>query len=220
MAAKRLNLPDTASVAISGDDGRLFAPSAARNAQAILDVVSAYVPVRGRALEIASGTGEHIVRYAAEFPNISWQPTDVDPARIRSIESWANQNPCENLCKPVLMDATTPGWSGDQAPLDLIILVNLLHLISEAEVSTLLTEAAAALAPNGVFLIYGPFLRGDQFASASDRQFHNSLRSQDPEIGYKSFQDIQTIQRDSGLPVEPEIAMPASNLMLAGRKPA
>ena len=219
MAARRLNLPDSASVASTGPDGRLSAPSAVRNIAPILEVVTAFVPPSGRALEIASGTGEHIVRYAAEFPRVFWQPTDVDPTRISSIRIRVDQAGFSNLADPVLMDATAPGWADKLPPQDLIILVNLLHLISAPEANALIAEACRALAPGGALLIYGPFLRDNHFASPGDESFHKALRAQDPEIGYKSFQDIQSRQSDGGLVPEPVIEMPANNLILTARKP-
>lgn len=215
---KRLNLPDTASIAQPGPDGRLLAPSAARNVEAIVATVGKYVPAKGRALEIASGTGQHIVRYGAEFPNVIWQPTDIDPDRIESIRKWVGETDCTNLLDPVILDATVAGWSSQHNGFDLIILVNLLHLISAAEARILIDEAAEALAPRGRFIAYGPFMRGESFASEGDQKFHASLVSQDPEIGYKSFEHIQNLQSDAGLIPDPKIEMPASNLILAAQK--
>jgi len=220
MTSRNLKLPDSASVALPGPDGRLIAPSAARNADAIVQVVRHFAPANGRALEIASGTGEHIVRFASEFPQIIWQPSDADPVRIASIQAWIDQAPCENLEKPILLDASLAGWSAQKEPVDLIILVNLLHLISTKQVRTVIDEAAKMLAPNGRFLIYGPFRRGQEFASESDKAFHQSLVSQDGQIGYESFDDIQSMQNDCGLSVNDAIQMPANNLVLAGIKPA
>ena len=63
----------------------------------------------------------------------------------------------------------------DHSGQDLIVLVNLLHLISEGEARTLIREAATALAPGGRFLVYGPFMRAGELISEGDRAFHASL---------------------------------------------
>jgi hypothetical protein len=42
-------------------DARLYSPAALRNREAILDVLRAVLPTAGKVLEIASGSGEHIV---------------------------------------------------------------------------------------------------------------------------------------------------------------
>lgn len=211
-------LPKTASIAIPQDGAKLHAPSAARNIEPILRAITPFVPQSGRALEIASGTGEHIARYAAAFQSLQWQSADIEPARLASIDAWGAGLP--NLLPAKHLDASQLGWAGNWPPQDLILFSNLLHLISEAEATTVLTEAAQALAMGGVFLIYGPFMRGANFASAGDQHFHESLQAQDADIGYKSVQWVQSTLRDAGLHPEPPIDMPANNLMLIAKSPS
>ncbi|MBL4646014.1 MAG: methyltransferase [Hyphomicrobiales bacterium] len=218
MGAKQTNIPTTASVAIAGDGGRLYAPAASRNADALLGAIETFVPAAGRALEIASGTGEHIVRYASKFPDVSWQPTDIDDERLISIQSWADHSGCENIRAPMMLDATKAGWADGQNGFDLILLSNLLHLISQQKAEILMSEAARALAPGGVFFVYGPFLRGEEFASEGDEKFHHSLKAADPQIGYKPFQNVQEFMENQGLRLIDPIKMPANNLVLAARK--
>ena len=217
MAPRRLNLPDTASVAGSGADGRMHAPSAARNAQAILRALCPFAPATGTVLELASGTGEHVAIFAAALPALIWQPSDIDEARLASIAAWTADLP--NVRPPIRLDATEPGWSDGLDPPDLIYLSNLLHLISTAEARTVVAEACRLLAPAGTLLIYGPFQRGEEFASEGDRNFHASLTAQDPEIGYKSFETVQAWQLAAGLLDLGATEMPANNLILSARKP-
>jgi SAM-dependent methyltransferase len=219
MAAKRLNLPDTASVAIPSTNGRLSAPSAVRNSQAIRDVLRPYIPDSGRALEIASGTGEHMLHLGRENPGVIWQPTDVDPDRLESIAAWQATEGGKNVLPPIILDAGSTAWADDNSGQDFILLVNLLHLISTAEAQNVATETARALAPGGYAAIYGPFKRGEEFASDGDLKFHQSLSAQDAEIGYKSFEQVQTWQTEVGLQSLAPIEIPASNLMLIAHKP-
>ncbi len=218
MTKKYRVLPKTASVAHSQNDGKLHAPSAIRNIKAILPAITPFMPKSGCATEIASGTGEHILRYAQAFPDIIWQPTDIDTARLTSIKAWALDAGHPNILAPKHLDAATPGWARDWPQQDAIILCNLLHLISAAEAAMLLAQATRALAPNGVFLVYGPFLRGSEFASNADREFHKSLHSHHADIGYKSFEWVQQNQAKAGLTPNPPIEMPANNLLLVARK--
>ena len=67
---------------MEGDDGRLFSPSAARNREPILQVLRRVLPVRGLVLEIAGGSGEHVVHFAAGLPGLEFQHTDPDPAAV------------------------------------------------------------------------------------------------------------------------------------------
>lgn len=210
--------PPTASFATPGANGRLHAPSAARNGAAIAEVVAAHAPARGRALEIASGTGEHVLMLARRLPGLTWQPTDADPARLASIAAWAGGDPQPNLRAPLLLDATRPGWGAELGGQNLILLANLLHLLSAAEAECVVTEIGRALAPGGVALIYGPFLRGADFASPGDAAFHASLTAADPAIGYKDLAEIQRWQRAAGLSPLAPVAMPANNLTLIARR--
>ncbi|WP_299848363.1 DUF938 domain-containing protein [uncultured Roseovarius sp.] len=212
------HLPQTASIAEPGDDGRLHAPAAARNAQAIIDLMIRYAPSGGKALEIASGTGQHVAGLARALPALTWQPSEIDAARRGSINSWAAQIP--NILPAIPLDATTPGWSVCQADQDLILLVNLLHLISIAETRILITEVARALAPGGRFCLYGPFLRDGITVSDGDASFDASLRAADPEIGYKDVGAVQRWLADSGLRVIATVDMPANNLTLISERPA
>jgi len=218
MSAKRRKLPSTASVAVPGAGGKLHAPSAARNIEAIVQAIRTFVPANGTALEIASGTGEHIVRHAAAYPNIIWQPTDIASDRLVSIDAWIKDVNLPNILAPRQLDATSTEWASQWFGQDLIIMSNLLHLISEDEARNIISQSAKALNPGGVLLIYGPFLRGKNFAGDADRSFHDSLRKQDIEIGYKSFQSIQNAQIDAGLTLLDPTEMPANNLLLAAQK--
>ncbi len=74
----RTKLPETASVANSKGDARLFAPSAERNSTPIVNLIKQIAPKSGEAFEIASGTGQHIVKLALSLPNLSWSPSEVD----------------------------------------------------------------------------------------------------------------------------------------------
>ena len=218
--SRRLNLPDTASVAHPSDDGRMFAPSAARNAADIAALVAQHAPASGRALEIASGTGEHAVIFARAMPGLDWQPTDIDPARRASVDAHAAVAGLANLRAAIALDATASGWGAAHAGQDLIVLVNLLHLISTTEARTLIAEVALALAPGGMFILYGPFLRDGETTSDGDSTFHASLRAQDPEIGYKDDWDVIDWIHANWLDLVQVVEMPANNMAFVARRPA
>lgn len=205
---RRLTLPDAPR---SGDDPRMSAPSARRNMTPILEVLRAHAPATGRVLEIAAGTGEHAVAFSRAFPGLDWQPTDLDPDRLASIEAWRQAEGPANLRPPLTLNAAAPGWHASHGPADMILLVNLLHLISDAEAETVLSGITKALAPAGKAFLYGPFLRDGEATSEGDATFHANLRAQDPAIGYK---DIAWV-RDRLSPMKTEtLDMPSNNLMV------
>ena len=215
----RQNLPDTASVANYESNGRLNAPSAARNAAPIVELVRKTAIKSGNALEIASGTGQHIVKLASVLPHLSWQPSDVDEARIKSIRSWSDDEHLTNLKPPCLLDATAEGWAAEHRDQDLILLVNLLHLISTKETKILVEEMSKALVSKGLSIIYGPFMRSGKLTSKSDMEFHHSLINTDPDLGYKNDIDMLNLFGEAGLTHLSTENMPANNLAFILQKP-
>ena len=217
--AHRKNLPATACVTNLEADGRLSAPSALRNAEPIVELVREIAIKPGNALEIASGTGQHVVKLAAALPLLNWQPSDVDETRIKSIRCWSNDHHLTNLNPPCLLDATKEGWAAEHHDQDLIILVNLLHLISIEETKILVKEVSKALAPKGVSIIYGPFMRSGELISKGDMEFHHSLINTDPDLGYKNDLDMLNLFGEAGLVHLSTNKMPANNLAFITQKP-
>lgn len=212
--------PPSASIAEPGQGAQLFAPSAARNAGPLCDLLGHVAPQQGRALELASGTGQHVVAFARALPDLNWQPSDIAPDRRASIDAHARASGLTNIAPALDLDASIPGWGathGDQA---LIVVVNLLHLISAPEAATVIAEAASALAHGGRLVIYGPFMREGALTSAGDCDFHAALVAQDPEIGYKDVSDICATAQAAGLKPVDQIDMPANNLALIFERPA
>ena len=212
---RRLDLPDSGA---PSEGAKRFAPSAARNVEPIAAVLAQHLPDAGTALELASGTGQHIVEFAARFPGIDWQPSDLDEDNLASIRARIAEAARANLRDPIPLDACTPGWSDGQ-DWAAICLTNLLHLISTPEAEALLHEVTRALAPGGIFALYGPFRQGDELVSDGDRAFDASLRAQDPTIGYKDIEWVEARLAAGELVARGRHAMPANNLMLIMMRP-
>ena len=215
----RSKLPPTASVVVQSRDGRLSAPAAEKNAGPITKLVKEFAPDRGLALEIASGTGQHIVKLAVVKPDLNWQPSDIDPLRIASIETWCKDYNLANVRPPIILNATEIGWSSKFTGQKFIFLVNLFHLISEDEATILINEISAALAPGGRSIIYGPFKRNNKLTSAGDQTFHKSLIEADPQIGYKNDAWMTAEFIEAKLQLLKVVPMPANNLAFICEKP-
>lgn len=213
-------LPPSASVAEPAGGDRLFAPAAARNLEPLCDLLTAHAPPTGRALEIASGTGQHVVAFAQRLPGILWQPSDIDTTRRASINAHAEEAGLPNIAPALALDATQPGWAAEHGPFDLIMLANLLHLIPTDATRCLISEAAEALAPNGTLILYGPFKRAGELTSPGDARFDAELRAADPAIGYKDDLDMARWLSDAGLSPIDQSEMPANNLAFIAGKPS
>ena len=212
----RTQLPPNAATATPDTGARLTAPAAARNAAVIAEMLAVHGPHEGRALELASGTGQHVVAFAAHLPHVEWQPSEIDPTRRASIDAWAEAS---NILPAIDIDATATGWGAQHKGQNMIVLVNLMHLISEREAHILLHEACIALKHGGLFALYGPFLRDGKAVSDADAEFDASLRASDPEIGYKDVDAVLHWMRDAGLHPMTPLPMPANNLMILAHHP-
>jgi SAM-dependent methyltransferase len=206
-----LKLPDTGAEVLA--DGRRTVPSAARNAGPILQALQD-LGLKGRLLEIASGSGLHAAQMAGPL-GLIWQPTDVEPANFASIRAWAATSAAA-IQPPIRLDATEAGWAARLGVWDAILLVNLLHLISTPAAAALLAELGAALGPGGTACLYGPFLRYGQATSPGDAAFDASLRAQDAAIGYKDLAWVTGQLAKAGLSSD-ILPMPANNLLLVVR---
>lgn len=211
-------LPASANVATDAGGAKLHAPSAERNIEAITALISDVCPPKGRALEIASGTGQHVVAFARVLTRIDWHPTEIAADRIASIDAYAAEAGLPNLKPAQLLNAATQGWAKSHPAYDLIHMANLLHLITEQSARAALTEAVDAMAAGGIFVIYGAFMRAGQLTSEGDATFDAQLRDADPLIGYKDDQWVLDVLKNTG-DVETSVQqMPANNLAFIARK--
>jgi SAM-dependent methyltransferase len=195
-------------------DARRFAPAAARNREPILDVLRAHLPASGTALEIASGSGEHAVAFAAAFPTLVWQPSDPDPANRASIAAWIAAEGTPNLLPPIDLDATAEIWP--LATADAVVCINMIHIAPWAACLGLLRGAARLLAPGGLLYLYGPFKRDGMHTAPSNEAFDESLRARDPAWGVRDLGEV--CQAAEGFALAATVAMPANNLSVLFRR--
>ena len=214
----RENLPPTASQAENIGKKKLYSASSARNAPFILEVLSQYLPDKGKVLEIASGTGQHCSYFAKAFCNIEWQPSEINPKRLDSIQAYIKETNQVNINMPLSLDATAENWAKEIDAYNVIIAINFFHLISNKEMKNLICESSLALQTNSYFVIYGPFMRGGELTSDQDIKFHTSLIECDPDIGYKDDFDILDEIEANNLSPEAIIEMPSNNLMFIAKK--
>lgn len=199
-------------------DALPHSPAADRNKQPILDVLRKVLPTTGTALEIASGTGQHVAWFAAALPQWSWQPTDADPGALPGIAAWVRQAGLTNVHPPLHLDVLAPQWPA-QGPaftqqFDAIYCANMLHISPWATCAALMQGSARHLAPQGVLVTYGPYLEDDVPTAPGNLAFDQSLRARDPSWGIRRLADVETEARRAGLVLRQRHAMPANNLLL------
>ena len=191
-----------------------YSPAADRNKRPILDVLCQLLPASGNALEIASGTGQHVAWFAAGLPRWTWQPTDAQPAALPSIAAWAQQQGLGNVRPPVLLDVMSPAWLAEPATFDLILCANMLHIAPWPTCAALMRGSALHLAAGGFLVTYGPYFEDGVATSPGNLQFDESLREQNLDWGIRRREDVEREADRAGLRLAQRHALPANNLLL------
>ncbi len=191
-----------------------YSPAADRNKQAILDVLVSGLPAHGNALEIASGTGQHVAWFAAGLPGWAWQPSDAQPDGFQSINAWVAEQAVRNVRAPIVLDVMAASWLPQGQLFDLIYCANMLHISPWATCAALMLGSAQHLVPGGKLVTYGPYLEDGVPTSPGNLAFDESLRQRDPAWGIRRLEDVKAQAAKAGLQLLARHAMPANNLLL------
>jgi Predicted S-adenosylmethionine-dependent methyltransferase len=197
----------------TGEAERRRSPAAERNRGPILAALQRWLPARGVALEIASGSGRHAAHFAAALPGWDWQPSDAEPEALASIDAW-----CAGIAnvRPALrLDVLEAPWQGVPASVDAIFCANMLHISPWATCAALMQGAARHLAADGVLLLYGPYLVDGEPTAPSNLAFDADLRARNAQWGLRRLADVTAAAEAAGLRLRGREAMPANNLLLA-----
>ncbi|HEY0627631.1 MAG TPA: DUF938 domain-containing protein [Allosphingosinicella sp.] len=197
-------------------DARRSAPHVARTAGPIADVLRGILPDEGLVLEVASGSGEHALHFAREFPHLLWQPTDADPVALRSVEAWRTADSAPNLLAPVHLDASGDNWPVEQA--DAILCINMVHISPWAATEGLMRGAGRLLASDCPLYLYGAYRQQGAEMAPSNEAFDRSLKERNPEWGVRTLEDVTAEADRHGLVLDAVVPMPASNLSIVFRK--
>jgi len=200
------------------DGFRRSAPAALRNREPIVAVLREWLPSAGLVLEIASGTGEHVVHFARTFPQLDWQPSDVHADALASIVAWANEVKLPNLRPPLMLDAAAPDWPIGRA--DAVLSINMVHISAWPASLGLLGGAARLLGQRAPLILYGAWLEAGVEPAPSNLAFDADLRARNAEWGLRLVEDFASVARERGWAIEQRRSMPANNLMLLLRRRA
>ena len=195
---------------MSSQDRKLTSPSALRNRDPIADLLSHVLPGTGTVLEIASGSGEHVIHFARLFPDLIWQPSDPSPEARASVEDWVKTEAITNVLPPLDIDASAEAWPVERA--NVIIAINMIHISPWPATQGLLKGAGELLPAGGTLVLYGPYRRQGQPLVESNVEFDASLRARNPAWGIRLLEDVESLAKQSGLELTSITEMPANNL--------
>ena len=207
-------------------DGRLDAAAFHRNHEPIWAVLHNFLSGKsGDVLEAASGTGQHVVYFARETPDITWWPSDLNEQHLKSIDAWRAHAKLSNVKLPLRIDLSDPAWwdntRDEGGPRELLALfcANVVHIAPWNVAEGLFAGAGRALRAGGRFFLYGPFKRDGKHTAVSNAVFDTSLREGNPAWGVRDIDDLGKLASSAGLALLETVEMPANNLILVFGRP-
>ena len=187
-------------------------PASERNRGPILAELLRLLPAQGTALEIASGTGQHAAHFAPALPGWRWQPSDFSATSLPAIAGWCAGLP--HVLPPLQLDVQVEVWHGVPTQVDLVYCANMIHIAPWACTPALMRGAARHLAPQGLLILYGPYLEAGVATSPGNLAFDADLQRRNARWGLRTLQAVRTEAESVGLQLRERIAMPANNLLL------
>ena len=202
-------------------DGRLDAAAFHRNHAPIWAVLEEFLKGRsGDVLETGSGTGQHVVHFARNSPDITWWPSDLNEAHLKSIEAWRVHAGLSNIRAPLRIDLSDPAWCSEMTdgsgPSQLIAVfcANVIHIAPWRIAEGLFEGCGRYLGSGGRLFLYGPFKRDGKHTAVSNAVFDTSLHEANPEWGVRDIADLEKLAAQNGLALQQAIEMPANNMIL------
>jgi ubiquinone/menaquinone biosynthesis C-methylase UbiE len=201
---------------------KLVIPAAECNKQPILDVlldniIPASTPVS--ILEIGSGTGQHIVHFAAHFPLATFQPSDMDSKYLKSIQAYIDEYEInaftKNVLSPLSIDVLSLTTINNQS-FDFIYCSNFIHITPIECTQGLFRLAERVLKSEGSLITYGPYglPGGGRITPESNRRYHAYLQTQDSKWGLRGIDELITIAGGHNIELKQIFDMPNHNKLL------
>lgn len=195
---------------------RPFSAAAERNREPILNSLRHLLADSGRALEIGSGTAQHVLHFAPALPGWVWQPSEAPDQFETLVASLSDPARPQTIRAPITLDVAAE-WPVSAETFDVIYSANTAHIMSWLEVEAMFAGVAKRLSVEGQFILYGPFKLGGRHHAESNAQFDASLRQRDPVMGIRDLDALDTLAATVGLVRVAEFAMPANNHLLVFR---
>ena len=194
-----------------------YAESCAQNRDPILAVLREVFADRRQVLEIASGTGQHAVYFAAALPHLTWHTSEL-PENHAGIQAWLDEAKLPNALPPLALDVNAATWP--LAEVDAVFNANTVHIVAWAAVERLFAGIGRVLVPGGKLALYGPFNYDGRFTSDSNARFDAWLKARDPVSGVRDFEALDRLAQAQGLRLIEDYAMPSNNRTLVWRREA
>ena len=152
--------------------------------------------------------------FAAGLPNLTWQPTDVDPVALKSISAYRDLAALPNLQSSVKLDVQAAAWPITRA--DALVCINMLHIAPWSAAEGLIVGAGRVLPPGGVLYLMD---LSSKAGSIRGRAMRLLMRASAPAIPNGECAPMWPNSREGkGLELAEHIAMLANNLRVVFRR--
>ena len=188
-----------------------FSQSCENNKSAIVEHLIAHLARVQRVLEIASGTGQHAVHFAASLPHLDWLSSDLE-VNHAGIQAWIDEAGLANLHPPVNLDVRL--WPWPVTGIDAVFSANCAHIMHWQVVCDMFLGVSKLLPNGGQFLLYGPFNYAGTYTSPGNAAFDAQLKAQDPGMGIRDYEALETLAGNLDLVPIADYAMSANNRLL------
>ena len=192
-----------------------FSEACEQNKQPILAVLQRYLEDVRTVLEIGSGTGQHAVFFAAQFPHLQWLTTEVNELHS-GIRAWLDEAGLSNTVGPLSLNVNQSIWPVNE--IDAVFSANTVHIMDWSSVENMFVGIGRVLRRGGVFCLYGPFNYEGNYTSDSNARFDQWLKQRDPASGIRDFQALNSLAQQHGLALLADHAMPVNNRTLVWQK--
>ncbi|XP_065670826.1 diphthine methyltransferase homolog isoform X1 [Hydra vulgaris] len=197
------------------NQNKLFYEATDCNKHPILEVLKEQLNDKGEALEISSGSGQHVVYFAKNFPKWTWQPSEYDLRCLKSISEYIAESQLDNIFKPLLIDLNTCDLSSlNENKFDLILCINMVHIAPLKCSESLFAVASTLLKSNGKLITYGPYSVNGLLTPESNVLFDLSLKSQNADWGVRDISYLEDLAKNNNLVLRSTVEMPCNNKCL------
>ncbi len=203
-------------------DGRLTNKTFERNSKPVIDGLMSFLTgISGNALEIGSGTGQHVCAFSAALPDLIWAPSEPDAIHRTSIDAWRLHLDAAAL--PAIEIDASADWACEQElqnylPLALVLSMNVIHIAPFAVAQGIIAGAGKALLRGGFLAFYGPFAENGKHTGDGNRIFDQRLRADNPDWGLRDVVELTSMAQAAGLRFDRLLEMPANNRLLVFQK--
>jgi len=192
-----------------------YSESSEQNKKPILDVLKQYFHEVDSVLEIGSGTGQHAVYFAEQFPHLKWHCSD-QAENLSGIKMWLKDSAVDNVAGPLLLDVNQGLWPLDKT--SAIFSANTVHIMGWPSVESMFEGIGKILDTGGIFCLYGPVNYNGKFSSESNARFDLWLKQRNPVSGVRDFAALQVLAEKANLTFVKDHEMPANNRILVWKK--